>query len=109
MGNHKLPPSYIADNIYLSSADARAVGRYLCELIHILGIKQCDLITHLYITKVCLYRILHGMIRSKKAYRFVQLGINTITDGKTELDDINYNRYVKLNNDIEELLLKETY
>lgn len=109
MGKHKLPPNNVANDIYLSSADARTVGRKLSELINILDMKHCDLVAYLYITKVCLYRILHGMIRSKKSYRFVQLGINTISDSRTELDNINYDRYVKLNNDIEELLLKETY
>lgn len=111
MGNHKLPPDQIADGIYLTSSDARSVGKYLRELIKILGIKQCDLVTYLYITKSCLYRILNGMMRSKKSYRFVQLGIISLvkSGNEIELNEINCNRYVKLNNDIEELLLKETY
>lgn len=110
LGKHKLPPDHIANGIYLSSSDARAIGRYLRELIKILGIKQCDLVTHLYITKVGLYRILNGMIRSKKSYRFVQLGIHSfsqINDTK-ELSENDRNQCIKLNNAIEELLLKET-
>lgn len=109
MGKHKLPPNNVANDIYLSSADARTVGRKLSELMNILGIKHCDLVAYLYITKVCLYRILHGMIRSKKSYRFIQLGVNSIYDSRTKLDDINHSRYITLNDDIEELLLKETY
>ena len=110
LGKHKLPPDHIANDIYLTSSDARAVGRCLNELIHMFGIKQCDLVTYLYITKVGLYRILHGMIRSKKSYRFVQLGIISLVKSNNgiELNETNHNRYAKLNNGIEELLLKET-